>query len=1507
MAQRFTKGINKDCLPIHQPEGTYRHAQNMVFNRMYGSLSTERGFDIQLNFADGLAGEDHIVLGGVPTNDERLILFLKDTADDTYHDGGGSRVIVIYPDDYVETLLYDRVDNIDLNFQVEHMITGESKINYLYETIVYFTDDFNPPRRINIDRIRNNANLSQNDINLFPNYQYPFVSEVESDNGGSLVTGTYYLFFQYEDEGGNRSDFLNITGGVPIVRSSREEGYRQYTGDPPNLLANKLINFTVENIDQRYKFLRVGAIAEIDGVKDAFVFRSYPITDDKLEGVLTGSETYEQIPLEELYQEKAKFQRVKSMTTLSNQLWLGNVRYRDQINYQPYANNISVSFEWAREEKSSYKPGRYDPVDVPMDQANTYKKSSRVALDKTVMAGEVYALYITPVFTNGQEGFAYHIPGRAPADINLEEVPDGQKENMRIKNIDNLPPEYVEDQKIDDNIRFYHSRYTQENPNATSDLGYWENQDETYPDNDNFLVKNSDDVQVGDLRGQKVRHHKMPDYKYSTPDTANKSDFLYDQELDEVQTITLTLSDIPVPDHLAPIIQGFKFYFAKRSEDNYTVAGQTLLMPNAFNYRTDQMASEQDEEELPDYQAMPTPYPVDTKGFTSTKPGETLVYEPDGDGNVLNHTGDPEPSLVRTHAFDIMAQDDNRPRIDFIKTQQVWYRVLYDFRNNGPDDYLFPHNYYKSGTEANDVRPETGGTTYSGSPFLDLSRDNDAPQAVNRGCLIHHDLTQTPDHVGDVRGEFNSLSDSDYPLIASVKNGSEKFLDNNTVYQQVDNKGAESTYQLELNTESVWRKYFLKSLMKNSSSRIAEERENFLPISLQWFDESGKAWEDNTDYAFASFYLVNLQRYKQNIYVRFDDQELIPFSNMKLINGSGTYGTVLRGGDVVVSDYSERNTGKFFSHYKTDKDGGKKETEKLYNAGGKLVDSYFWYVKVLYTYFCLTTLNANLRYAESENYFYPELNDGEMEKYEYISNPGYIDNTYLFNPDHIAINDNSSVAPYPLYNKFTNDAPSLVAGSEPETWEKKYDPWQNFRANDYKDFGRVNGEIWNIKGYNDKMIIHFENALFQTLGRSKVQTEQGSIYIGGGGVLTQPPQEMLPGDHGQAGTHSQYAALLTKYGYFFADIDYGKVYMITDGIKEVSANGMNNFFEQNLRPQIIDLMYERYRSAGMKPPDDLYAKYDKPHSIQPVGLIAEFDEYNERVLLTKHDMVPGSDMLYNDAYLLREEDYEFFYHYGEGEWIIDLTQQIDDNYGDGNYILNGMLVTLTKTKGGTTLDSANTHYFYYPYLDTNFQSWTVSYYPKLEQWVSFHDYTPNVYLRRKEELLSVKNELPHLDKIWRHNEPTMTYYNQDQQKTDYVDIVAGGKGYETNLLFSFSMLTQALDENQIEVFNKTFTHAVVYNNYQCSGMVRLSDIRLTEGSWRVNNFHDMVKDPNQRILNEDMSINNANIANSKPWFKKGDFRNNFHVIRVVNDTSLHDSFIEIYLNALDITQRVSQR
>ena len=83
--KRFIKGLFKDTGHIDQPEGTYRHAKNMILNEKDGSVGNEGGTTLS-GFIKGHAedagittgAQDFKVIGAIEVNDDKTVLFSTD-------------------------------------------------------------------------------------------------------------------------------------------------------------------------------------------------------------------------------------------------------------------------------------------------------------------------------------------------------------------------------------------------------------------------------------------------------------------------------------------------------------------------------------------------------------------------------------------------------------------------------------------------------------------------------------------------------------------------------------------------------------------------------------------------------------------------------------------------------------------------------------------------------------------------------------------------------------------------------------------------------------------------------------------------------------------------------------------------------------------------------------------------------------------------------------------------------------------------------------------------------------------------------------------------------------------------------------------------------------------------------------------------------------------------------------------------------------------------------------
>jgi len=273
---------------------------------------------------------------------------------------------------------------------------------------------------------------------------------------------------------------------------------------------------------------------------------------------------------------------------------------------------------------------------------------------KSYRRGEVYAFYISFILKNGSETYAYHIPGRAPVCVGAAGRPDRADDDTSVcedTSISNTPSKWAlisnsfegaypsEIANIyGPKVKVYQFADTSLSPEINNDtatnMAFWENENEKYPFNLDFLGKT---VQVQgietsgtlDLRGQNVRHHKMPSnlglfsFVKRSEDWGDESNYLSwdsNQTLitdnvnaanvsdnhanfgqtytsrdvvneDEVKILGIQLENIRIPKVILSQVRGYKVYYAKRKEDDKTILGQSMAIPAHPRYASVDMQS----------------------------------------------------------------------------------------------------------------------------------------------------------------------------------------------------------------------------------------------------------------------------------------------------------------------------------------------------------------------------------------------------------------------------------------------------------------------------------------------------------------------------------------------------------------------------------------------------------------------------------------------------------------------------------------------------------------------------------------------------------------------------------------------------------------------------------------------------------------------------------------------------------------------------------------------------
>lgn len=522
-------------------------------------------------------------------------------------------------------------------------------------------------------------------------------------------------------------------------------------------------------------------------------------------------------------------------------------------------------------------------------------------------------------------------------------------------------------------------------------------------------------------------------------------------------------------------------------------------------------------------------------------------------------------------------------------------------------------------------------------------------------------------------------------------------------------------------------------------------------------------------------------------------------------------------------------------------------------------------------------VNVDYRHGQNnkEEDFYPHqknLEDWLQEKNVPITE----DNTYFYNTTFSKQNKESYICTnQPDYNPdklCKSEFPQrLIYSEQNPNSGSSYDNWLIFKANNYNDFPLSNGALVSADGIeNDKVLVRFENASSIFAAYDTIQTDANTIQVGTGGIFKSRPREFAVTDLGYSG--SQHRSILrTEYGHIWADARRGQVFVLANGgggLDEVSKNGMKNWFKDNL-PFAINKHFPEI------------SKEDIDNNFKGIGLHLSFDKRFSRFFITKLDYARiDTKIKYNT--LLKE----FFYRSTSNQYIkVELT--------DTRYFCN--------------------------------KSWTLSYNFLTKSWVSFHSFTPNVYIDWLNYFQSAKN-----NRIWSHgisNKSYQVYYG----KLEPFIIETHSKpdltyNYLNNIEFSLDTIRY---HNEFDsYYNDTinFNKAIVYNTKQCSGLLNLVptdpedmstigvyprlvqkgieiETKNSEGIWSFNDFYDCTTNQYTNLpfftnncANSLKELNNKSITYLKDDFNKPLLRNSFHNVMFINDKYSNYSFIFKFAN-----------
>ena len=221
--------------------------------------------------------------------------------------------------------------NQALNFTSKHPIEAVGRYEVGSIQRVYWTDNYNPPRSLNLADV----DVASTDIDIVnmtstTSVNIPILAQINV--GGNLLAGSYQYTYRFKKTNGTTSVFAPLSNPVNITEfSENTESYQEYQGSTKGKDCNKSVSYSITNTDNSYSIIEHVFVFKdtYNTVPQIFIYK----TDSVVVGTITvqhsknADTNYVQIQLEELLiSTQGDFQRVKTITSKDNMLFFGNTK-----------------------------------------------------------------------------------------------------------------------------------------------------------------------------------------------------------------------------------------------------------------------------------------------------------------------------------------------------------------------------------------------------------------------------------------------------------------------------------------------------------------------------------------------------------------------------------------------------------------------------------------------------------------------------------------------------------------------------------------------------------------------------------------------------------------------------------------------------------------------------------------------------------------------------------------------------------------------------------------------------------------------------------------------------------------------------------------------------------------------------------------------------------------------------------------------------------------------------
>jgi len=1154
---QLNKGINTDVHNKFQPEGTYRYAQNAVLSTEegdYGSISNEPGTELC-----AALGPTEQVIGSVKLDNDEFVIFIVDRAT------GNSRISLFNTSTKAITDLVDDSADPCLNFRTSHPISALFRIARGCERTIYFTDNLNPYRVINIDSLdQYNDPITGNfdcdrikltrDINDCPTIN----SMTVRDFGGNLPVGTYQFVVRYLDSDGNPTNWFSISNPIPIFDEPYFGDYSQIDGAVNNAAVtggvpatNKSIQISLTNLDQTFASYQIASLHNTAGtgeVSAVYITPSQPIFSTTDEYIYTGNiASYTTSALADITVDNIAIDRVETHAQLDNRLFLANIEGKeyDWAEVQRAANQITTSWRTSIISRN--------------DIDNAVKGAEYYLNIRSHQRDEVYAFAIYGKLVNGTRTPAFHIPGReeilngdpliATGNANphyRNTVDPGQDWDKQILTVVAGAPATNNEVNIDD-VRHLGFNVIGDDPFGlgAGQVHRWK----VY----NTGIHEGAIVNVGDF-GQ-MAYYEADDVYPEVRDCSNN--LIYPND---------GASTLPIRHHRFPDSMLTPFMFQPGVTDLYNVS------PRPIGVRFDLTAFTA---------ALPAEVTADVRSWHIAR-----VNRSEATKTILD-----KGYVQITHEWDSAT---NPTAATATRNNVFWF--------NSPSVYL--RNRYPGGSHVKFLHPIQeyrigfGGTT-------DGTGGGGDPAALYGGTTWRpavHEWYVTR------RLGFDAINQHNRQISSSI------FIDPSPVFQPTGaTAGVPGVFDNHSGIDvgnAMYNKRRLSVALTDTydpAPVLAADPtftdDGVMPHRVYYASIRNDNFNLYTDIGGLSYHDVHSGEYTSNDVVFGGDIFLSKFADEERFTQDE---------DVVnpnIADYSYITVGSNVREawYESEVNSG------LRHKGEPEFKDYWESPNIINN----TPNSGSTIYEELiEGYF-----NGAFLRIASAGGPQDSDTlTYFaYNEDYSKTNREKIISPlselYDYCSDCINKYPYRILYSERSFQEQALDNYRQFLANNYADILGNTGEINKLFVDKDNLYALTSKGIYFVPTRPQtLTTNESNIFVGTGDVLSIPPRRLVSTDYGYGGCKDKFSVVTTEFGTVYVDELSGAIMHLGEQLKEISAEGQRQWFKINTPLKLI-AAYDAL---------NLTVDYPYRNTVHPegVGFWSVYDPFFKRLIIHKRDFVP---------------------------------------------------------------------------------------------------------------------------------------------------------------------------------------------------------------------------------------------------------------------------------------------